>query len=163
MSRRANPSIGFSGVALGIARSMLDLFKDLATEKKPYRMTKLLCEDPLIQSEVAVSDARIASARAYMLNELREVWQDVTGKGELTMESRIRIRLATTYTIHEAKSVVDAIYDAAGATAIFKGSPMERRFRDIHTLTQQAQGRKAHYQIAGAFLMGLDPELPPPS
>jgi indole-3-acetate monooxygenase len=155
-------SIGFAGVALGVARSMLDEFIEVATEKKPYRMRNTLAENQLIQSDVATSHARISSARAYMLNETREVWADVIDKGELTMPSHMRLRIATTYSIHEAKAAVDTIYDAVGATAIFKGSRMERRFRDMHTLTQQSQGRKTHFQAVGAFLLGLDPELPPP-
>jgi indole-3-acetate monooxygenase len=163
MPSEVHQAIGFTGIALGIARSMLDLFKEVATEKKPYRMTSMLSENNLVQSDVAISEARIRSARAYMLNEVAEVWDDVLNKGELTEESNMRIRLSSTYSIHEAKSVVDLIYDAAGATAIFKGNPLERRFRDIHTLTQQYQGRKTHFQAVGASLLGLDPNVAPPT
>ena len=46
-----------------------------------------------------------------------------------------------------------------GSTAIFESNPFERRFRDIHTVTQQQQGRKAHLQTVGAFLLGLPPDL----
>lgn len=163
MPSDVHQAIGFTGIALGIARSMLELFKEVATEKKPYRMTNRLCENALVQSDVAISEARIGSARAYMLNEATEVWDDVLDKGELTEEAAMRIRLASTYSIHVAKAVVDLIYDAAGATAIFKGNPLERRFRDIHTLTQQYQGRKIHFQAVGASLMGLDPNVAPPT
>jgi alkylation response protein AidB-like acyl-CoA dehydrogenase len=159
----AHQAIGFTGIALGIARSMLETFKEIATEKKPYRMTNMLSESALVQSDVAISEARIGSARAYMLSEAAEIWEDVLEKGELTEESNMRIRLSSTYSIHEAKAVVDLIYDAAGATAIFKGNPLERHFRDIHTLTQQYQGRKSHFQAVGASLMGLDPNLAPPT
>ncbi len=67
------------------------------------------------------------------------------------------MRLASTYTIHEAKQVVDTIYDAAGSSAIFEGNPFERRFRDIHAVTQQAQGRRAHFEDVGKFMLGLEP------
>ena len=63
-------------------------------------------------------------------------------------------RLASTFAIHEAKSVVDTLYDAAGASAIFVSAPFERRFRDIHSVSQQLQGRRAHFQTVGAFLLG---------
>ncbi len=151
---------GFSGVALGIARNMMNLFKELATAKKPNRQTMLLCENPMIQSEVGIGEARIKSARAYMLDETSEVWEDVVAKGEITHESRMRIRLAATYCIHEAKGVIDALYDAAGATTIFNSNTLGRLFRDIHTLTQQAQGRKMYFQTSGAYLMGQDTGTP---
>jgi alkylation response protein AidB-like acyl-CoA dehydrogenase len=153
---------GFSATALGIARAALDLFKQLATEKKPHRLTKLLCEDPIVQSDVAVAEARLGSARAFMLQETAGVWDDVVKRGAFTLADRMRIRLAATYAIHEAKEVVNMAYDAAGATVIFRGHPIERRFRDIHTLTQQSQGRKIHFQNVGAFMLGLEPELPSP-
>jgi alkylation response protein AidB-like acyl-CoA dehydrogenase len=156
-------SIGFTGVAIGIARGMLDQFKEIATEKKPYRMTNRLCDNVLVQLDVATSEARLRAARAYMLNEAAECWDDVLSTGKLTEESTMRIRLASTHCIHEAKSVADIVFDAVGATAIFKGHLLERHFRDIHTLTQQYQGRKTHFQAVGASLFGLDPNVAPPT
>jgi hypothetical protein len=55
--------------------------------------------------------------------------------------------------------VADVAWDIAGATAIFTSNPLERRLRDIRTLTQQLQGRKSHLQDAGAYLLGLEPNL----
>lgn len=150
---------GFSATAHGIARAMLDTFKELAGGKTPRRARQVLRDNNVIQSEVARSEARLGSARAFVLSELGEIWEDVVARDELTVESRMRIRLATTYTIHEAKAVADTVYDAAGATAIFRSSAFERRFRDIHTVTQQIQGRKEHFQTVGAFMLGLPPDL----
>ncbi|HMK00305.1 MAG TPA: hypothetical protein VK552_13395, partial [Reyranella sp.] len=47
----------------------------------------------------------------------------------------------------------------AGATAIFESHPLERRFRDIHTVTQQLQGRLSHFETVGAWMMGADADL----
>jgi hypothetical protein len=35
---------------------------------------------------------------------------------------------------------------------------VQRRFRDVHTITQQIQGRLSHYDTAGQFFLGLEPE-----
>jgi len=43
--------------------------------------------------------------------------------------------------------------------AIFPGSPFERRFRDIHTLSQQIQSRDAHYETCGQVLLGTPPAV----
>jgi hypothetical protein len=45
-----------------------------------------------------------------------------------------------------------------GSTAIFEAKPFERRFRDIHTVTQQLQGRQSHYESVGQVLLGLEPD-----
>ena len=49
--------------------------------------------------------------------------------------------------------------NAAGATAIFENHPLERRFRDIHTVTQQLQGQLRHFETVGAWMMGVDTDL----
>ena len=36
-----------------------------------------------------------------------------------------------------------------GATAVFSANPFERRFRDMHTIAQQLQGRDSHYEDVG--------------
>ena len=68
------------------------------------------------------------------------------------------IRLAATFAIHQSMAVVDTAYHAAGASAIFAANPFERRFRDIHTVAQQLQGRQQHFETVGQYLLGLDPD-----
>ena len=149
----------FAGVALGLARGILDGFKILATEKKGKYGTTLLKDNAMAQADVSIAEARIRSARAYMTGELEDIFTDVTETGALTPEQRMRIRLASTFCIQEAKVAADIAYHSAGATAIFASLPYERRFRDLHAVTQQTQGHKVHYQTVGSFLMGNEPDL----
>jgi indole-3-acetate monooxygenase len=150
---------GFSGVAMGIAYSMLQAFKKLSIDKRPRLAKTVLKENAVVQADVALAEARLNAARTFLISELDDIWAAVLETGELTVDQRMRIRLATTHGIHEAKSVADAVYDAAGATAVFHSSPFERRYRDIRTVTQQMQGRKAHYQTVGNYLLGGEPDL----
>ena len=41
----------------------------------------------------------------------------------------------------------------AGATAVFSANPFERRFRDMHTIAQQLQGRDSHYEDVGKVIL----------
>jgi alkylation response protein AidB-like acyl-CoA dehydrogenase len=150
---------GFAATALGIARRVLDAFIELAVDKRPPLAKRTLRDTGMVQYEVAQAEARLRAARALVLSELRDNWQEVLATNALSIEDRMRIRLAATFAIHEAKAAADVAYDLAGATAIFVGSDFERRFRDIHTVTQQQQGRKAHLETVGAFLLGLPPDL----
>jgi len=52
-------------------------------------------------------------------------------------------------------NIVDTAYHAAGSNAIFEENPFERRFRDIHTVSQQLQGRQEHFETVGQYLLGL--------
>ena len=149
---------GVAAVALGIARGMVSDFTELATEKTPRGARQRLCENQVIQSQRAQAEARLGSARAYLLSGLAEIWEAVGESGELSLEQNTMIRLASTWAIDQAREVVNTLYHSAGATAIFDDNPFERRFRDMHTASQQAQGRQAHYETIGRVLFGLAPD-----
>jgi alkylation response protein AidB-like acyl-CoA dehydrogenase len=146
----------FSGVALGIARTVLDDLVALAGHKHPRGALSAMRESPVIQTRLAEVEAQLASARAYQQQVLDEVWQTVDRTRELAMQDRVRIRLATTYAINEATNVVEQVYRLAGATAIFESQPFERRLRDAHAVSQQVQGRHTNYETVGRFMLGLD-------
>jgi alkylation response protein AidB-like acyl-CoA dehydrogenase len=146
----------FSGVAVGIARTMLDDLVALAGHKHPRGALSSMRDSPVIQTRLAELEARLASARAYQQQVLTEVWQAVEKTRELSMQDRVRIRLATTHAINEATDVVEQVYRLAGATAIFESRPFERRFRDAHAVSQQVQGRHTNYETVGRFMLGLE-------
>jgi len=152
-------SCGFASIALGVARSMLEAFIRLASEKTPRGYSNPLRENAATQQEVAQAEAKLSAAHTYLVQTVREVCEAVQATHELTVAHRVSLRLATTHAIQQAMQVGDFAYEAAGATAIFTANPFERRFRDLHAITQQIQGRKSHYQTAGKFLLGLDPDL----
>ncbi len=149
---------GFAGVAMGIARSMLDDFLALARDKTPRGYSRTLRESPVTQSRVAHAEARLGAARVYLLSALEEIWGAVGRTGVLELEQRVRIRLAASYAIAQARAVADFAYHAAGGTAVFTSQAFERRFRDIHTVTQQLQGRDDHFENVGKFLLDLAPD-----
>jgi len=149
---------GFAGVALGIARSALDALVELARDKIPRGAKSTLRDNNVIQAQVAQSEARLGAARAFLLGSLDDIWYEAAASGRLTIDDNTTIRLASTWAIHQAREVVDTVYHAAGATAIFENNPFERRFRDIHTVVQQYQGRQAHFETVGQVLLGLQPE-----
>jgi alkylation response protein AidB-like acyl-CoA dehydrogenase len=149
---------GFAGVALGLARSVLDAFVELARDKVPRGLKRPLRDNAVVQSQVAVAEARLRSARLFLMTSLEDIWREVGRSGTLTLDQRMVIRLAATYAIHQARDVVDDTYQAAGATAIFTSSAFERRFRDMHAVTQQLQGRHAHFETVGQHLLGLEPD-----
>src|SRR5689334_15961449 len=147
---------GFSGVALGIGRATLDHFIELARDKIPRGAQKTMRNNNVTQSETARAEARLSSARDWLLHSLEDITAAVAERGHITLDERMRIRLASTFAIHTSLEVVDMLYQAAGATAIFNEDPFERRFRDIHSVAQQLQGRQQHFETVGQHLMGLE-------
>ena len=148
-------AVGVSGVAIGTARAMLDAFVDLARGKVP-RGLKRLADSPVVQADVARNEARLGAAHAYLTLTLQAIWSTVSGTEIIAIPDRARVRLACAHAIQTASEVADYAYKAAGTDAIVPGSPFERRFRDIHTVAQQIQGRASHFEAVGQVLLGLD-------
>jgi indole-3-acetate monooxygenase len=112
-----------------------------------------------VQSNLAQAEVNLRAARGFVLQSMADIWKDLCGGAMITVEQRITVRLAATNAIHKAREAVDFAYNAAGATAIFENHPLERRFRDIHTVTQQLQGQLRHFETVGAFMMGAEADL----
>ncbi len=151
-------AVGVAGVGLGLAGAMLAAFRDLTASKTPRGLTRL-ADAAAVQAGVARAEATLGSARAYLLETLAEIHGRGGGGGPIEVPDRARVRLATTHAIHGAIEVADYVYKAAGVDAIFPGSPFKRRFRDMHTLSQQIQSRDAHYEAVGRVQLGVPPEV----
>lgn len=153
---------GFASVALGLARATLDAFAELAGGKTQRGARSVLREQPVVQSQVARAEATVRSARAFLHQQIGAAWDAAChlppGSGPVPLEARALLRLAATHAIHAGAQAVDTAYQAAGATAIFAGNPFERRFRDVHAVTQQIQGSPLHFETVGRFLLGLEPD-----
>jgi alkylation response protein AidB-like acyl-CoA dehydrogenase len=145
--------IGFSAVLLGIARGALDAFVDLAAVKYPNRSTTLLRDDGVVQDQIGRAEATFRSARAFLLETVRETWHAVLRTGLLTASEHKLLDLAGTHAAVLAAQVVDSVWHAAGTSSIVDGSPLERRFRDVHVGRQNVAVSPANYEIAGRLFL----------
>ena len=145
---------GDAAVALGMARSCLDAFFELAGAKTPRAMPALLRDQSMVQVNVGQAEAALRSGRAFLMEAVRDIWSEATA-GSVTLEKRAVLRLATTHGIRLAAQIIDTAYNAAGATAAYEGNLIQRHFQDIHVITQHLQGRMAHYELVGRHWLGL--------
>jgi indole-3-acetate monooxygenase len=151
--------VGFAGVACGIARGALDSFIDLACNKVARGSRSPLRDNAVVQSGLAQAEVNLRAARSFVLQSMADIWKNLCAGATITVAQRITVRMAATHAIHKAREAVDFAYNAAGATAIFENHPLERRFRDIHTVTQQLQGQLKHFETVGAWMMGAEADL----
>jgi alkylation response protein AidB-like acyl-CoA dehydrogenase len=149
---------GFAGVGLGIARGLIDAFMKLPATKVSRGAGRPLRENNVVQSQLAQSEARWHSARAFLHTTLDEVYDHVVRHGEMTEQQAAMIRLASTWAINQSREAVNTLFHCAGSAAVFEDQPFERRLRDIHTVSQQAQGRQLHYESVGQIMLGMPAE-----
>ena len=147
--------IGFATIALTLARQCLDDAIEIARSKTQRNIISAMVDRTTVHQEIGESEALIRATDAYVRQSAEAMWKSACGNGELDMATRIEVRMAATYGIRAAVEVVDTAYDMFGAGAIFKSTPIQRRWQDIHTIAQQIQGRKTNYETAGRYFLGL--------
>jgi indole-3-acetate monooxygenase len=147
-------AVGDAALALGMARSCLDAFFELAG-KTPRAMQASLREQPLVQAAVGHSEAHLRSGRAFLTETVCALWTEATSTGALSLDQRVTLRLATTHGIRLAVEIIDTLYNAAGVTSIFEGNLLQRYFQDIHVISQHLQARLSHYELVGKHALGL--------
>jgi alkylation response protein AidB-like acyl-CoA dehydrogenase len=149
---------GFSSVALGLARSTLDALIEITGTKSPRGFTAAMREQRPIQAKIGVAEATLRSARALLHEVVAQGWERVSANRMLDLQTRVELRMATTFAMQRATEVVDVAFKQAGIDAIFEKNPFERRFRDMHAMSQHIQARDDHFEKVGQFLMGLEPD-----
>jgi alkylation response protein AidB-like acyl-CoA dehydrogenase len=150
-------SLGFGAVSLGVARAALDAAIDLARSKESFGI-KPMRDNNVVQATIGRAEANWRAAHAYLYGTAHATWQHLTSSDrELGPEQIQSVRLAATWTIHQAASVVDTAYHMSGSTAVFSEQAFERRFRDMHAIAQQLQARDAHYEAVGLAILSVKP------
>ncbi len=144
--------------SLGIARSAIETFTDLATEKSSTMMATRLCDRPLVQTKVAEAEAIVGAARAYVIDAVSAAWRAICDEATDPTGELVRARLAITHGMHEAVRAVDLIFHAAGTHALYRQNGLERLFRDVHTAAQHSAGLPIHIGNAGKVLLGRCPQ-----
>jgi len=144
----------FAAVALGIARAMLESFYELAAVKTPNHASAPLADSSAVQREAGYNEAKLQAARAYLLRSFEQAWEEVDRSGACSDALKITLRMCSTWTIQAAREVAAFAWQSAGSTAVFQSAAFERRFRDMHCVTQQGQSHFTNFEPAGKMLMG---------
>ena len=151
--------LGFAAISVGVARATLDAAIELARGKSSVGL-KAMRENNAVLGAIGRMEGNLRAARAYIYATAGEAWSEATQTGKVSEERRAAMRLAATWTIHQAPSVVDAAYHMAGATAVFRANKFERRFRDMHAIAQQIQARDNHYEDVGRVMLDATATIP---
>jgi alkylation response protein AidB-like acyl-CoA dehydrogenase len=142
-------ALHIGAVALGIAEGALEELTEFAQGGK----TRLYARSSMIESELfqyrlghAEADAR--AARAMLEAQVNEYWRHAQS-GEFPEGYDVTVQQTEAWVVEMAARIVDACYTAGGGSAIYTDSPLQRRLRDIHTLTAHASAQEGVFANAG--------------
>jgi alkylation response protein AidB-like acyl-CoA dehydrogenase len=146
------------GVALGIARAAIDDFVELATGKTPRFTSTRLRERAFAQRAVANAEARLRGARAFVMEAVTELWDGAVAGERPSDHQRALLQIACSDAARASAEAVDLVMEAAGTSANWRDSPLERRVRDVKVIRQHVTVAPHHIEDAGRVLLGLPPE-----
>ena len=152
-------AIAIAAVATGIAREALDHFVTEAGRSVPQASTKPLASRPVVQDAVARAEAKLQSARAWLMATVDAAWAAAQQPGMLSVDARRDLRLAATHAVQTSAEVVDRVYTLAGGGAVFAASPLQRALRNVHVATQHMMVNDATYELTGRLLLGVPTQV----
>jgi alkylation response protein AidB-like acyl-CoA dehydrogenase len=145
-------------VPLGIARRALAELSELALTKTPFRSSRLLADREAVQAAVARAAALIDSGHHYLVASMTAVRRACDDGGAPTVEQRAQARLAAVHATTSAAEAVQLCYRSAGATALYRTSPLQRALRDVNAATQHYALSAPGYDMVGRVLFGMEPD-----
>jgi indole-3-acetate monooxygenase len=145
--------VGVAAVAMGVASASLQALVDLAALKRPRAGVGILRDRPAAQAAVGRSATMHAAARSHLYACIDLAWREAEN-GAVSAGGRVALRGAIVHAIESATYIVDAMYTTAGASAIHTVLPFERRFRDMHAVTQHPQASASHFEVVGRLRLG---------
>ena len=151
---------GLGAMTLGIARTAIASLTELAVDKQLQRSQQILRENHGAQLRVSEAEALVRSARLYLFDSVDRLWRTLLDTGTAPIEMRADARMAAWHAVFSAAKAVDLMYSAAGASALYTSSPLERAFRDVHAISQHIGVHSRVMETAGRVLFGLEPDTP---
>ena len=106
------------------------------------------------------AEALLGSARSYYFEVMGDVWKTLCAGNPPSPSQRASYRLCMTHLTQACVQAVALMYKAGGDSALYAEHPLDRYFRDIHTLNQHVIMSQKTYQTAGRVFLGLEPGEP---
>jgi indole-3-acetate monooxygenase len=147
-------------VALAVGRGAVEEFRELARRKTAFGFTAPLSQRAPVQAALARAEGMLRAARLLYFDTLEGVWNTVHAGEAATLEQKADLAMAGAHAASTVAAVAGMMHQLAGTTAIYERSPLERHFRDAHTLRHHGFLSENRFEAAGQVYLGVDPEFP---
>ncbi len=154
------PEVGHGAHALGIASAALEAFVAAVNAKPVPGSARHTAMGHMQAHQIAFAraDAQVRAARALLHETVRAAFADASAGPELSLELRVRLREANIFAVRSAREAVGLIFEMAGSSAVYRGRPIERAFRDINTAAAHTNYVDTAYAAIGSYYLTRDGE-----
>ena len=144
------PAVAAS-IALGAVAGAIETFR-AAQQRRAHASGVMGSEAPLPRLALGEAEARLAQARAGLYAILAEVDSLLAGGTLPGHEHVVRVTLSATVAVESAIDIITKLFRAAGAGAVFSGSPIERTLRDVFALGAHRMVQRENYMVHAAWI-----------
>jgi alkylation response protein AidB-like acyl-CoA dehydrogenase len=149
--------------ALGMARGALDTFKEQVAGRSTRGAVaggnNKMTEFTTIQMRVAEATASIDAAELMIHRDVRETLAVVVAGTPANVGLRMRNRLTHSFSTKLLMQAVDAVFLAAGGSALGLQHPVQRFWRDIHAASSHISlNWDSVSAMYGQHVFGLEPK-----
>lgn len=138
----------------------IDALIDLGAKKTPACGASTVAGRSSAQMQLGRAEAILGAARACLYDSVGRAWETASGGEMLTQRNKIDIQLAASHAVQSAAEVAQLVHQAAGSSAIRREHAFERRFRDIHVITQHAFASFNRFESEGKLLFSQKTDWP---
>ncbi len=114
----------------------------------------------MAQMALGKAEGVVCSARSFFYETVAEAWERTASGQASTKEEKAKLMLAAVHLMQSSVEAVDHVSTAAGSSGIYTRSPMERAFRDIHTVRHHGWVSESRYGTYSQMVLGLKPDFP---
>jgi len=132
----ANPLLGhgIGACAVGNAQAALELSLEAVKQRSTNYTGAKMRDFQAVQLRVGAAGARIDAARLILRNDCLE-GQEMARRGEVADTlKKLSWKRNLAYAVNLSTEAVDLLHAMAGANGIYESYPLERIFRDAHSL-----------------------------
>jgi 3-hydroxy-9,10-secoandrosta-1,3,5(10)-triene-9,17-dione monooxygenase len=132
----ANPLLGhgIGACAIGNAQAALELSIDAVKQRSTNYTGAKMRDFQAVQLRVGAAGAKIDAARLVLRNDAIEGQEIANRKIAADALTKLRMRRNLAYAVNLCTEAVDLLHAMAGANGIYESYPLERIFRDAHSL-----------------------------
>lgn len=141
-------------VAIGIAQGALDELIGSASERRRVFSRASIAATPTVQQHIGRCETALRAARQLMRSQAE---QPMAEADEADLISQLLQRWsANAWAIEVCLDVVQTCFRVHGGPSVYDGSPLHRRLRDIHTISQHTAFNEVSLTRHGAILLGQE-------
>jgi alkylation response protein AidB-like acyl-CoA dehydrogenase len=150
--------LGHSMHALGIARRALESYVEIvqrAQAKTPHGSTRQsrLGRQQAHKLAIAKAESLVRAGRAFTLDAATRAWEQAVRGEDVDYHLRVLMAQSMILTAQWCKEAVGYLFEQAGTSAVIRGTPLERCYRDIVTAAQHTLVVETSYETIGEYYL----------